>query len=741
MTRQSSSAADGTRFGPSKPPLKLVPTLTSGLVMGFLEIAMAVSLAALIFSGPLVEFRSLAIGLALLGALLSNAVVSLFTSLPGVMGGNQELPAVLIALIVGNIVAGASNLTRPESLLITVLAAIALTTLITGVTFLTLGTFRLGNLVRFLPYPVIGGFLAGTGWLLTNGALLTMVPTLNLFIIMQPEMLLRWLPGVVMGLVLLLWTRRSDNYLIVPFVLVVSISLFYIVAWWVGLSLDQLQQQGWLLGPFAEGSLWRPFPVGDLPMVQWHLLLAESADIAVVVLVSVMGLLLNAGGIELAADEDMDLNNELRSAGWGNLLSGFVSGLIGYQQISLSVMNFKLQANNRWTGMVGSVICLLALLFGAALLSLLPQMVIGGLLLYLGLEFLVEWVLESRSRLPRIDYAIIISILLVTAFVGFLQGVALGLVLAVILFVAGYSRIDVVRHELSGATYRSRTTRPQREEQFLLQHGAGLVIYQLQGFIFFGTADQLLSRVRQRISDPRLPSPRIITLDFSRVTGLDSTGLLSFQRMFQLTQACGAKLVFINPPDKMDQQLLRGGIGPAGGDIHTFTSLDRGVQWGEDLLLQSAAAGHDLDNPPINEFLGQILGSAQDVHALLSYFEKLDVRTGQHLITLGQTAHDLYIIESGQVTVQIPRPDQPPVRLETIGSGHVIGEIGLYLNQERTADVVVDQPGVVFRLSKEKMQHMEDNDAHAASVLHRLMVRILAERITRLTTVFNSLQE
>ena len=90
----------------------------------------------------------------------------------------------------------------------TVVAAITLTSLLAGVFFWVLGWLRQGSLVRYIPYPVIGGFLAGTGWLLFQGGLgvmsdasLTLAHLPTLF---QADLLLRWLPGVVLAVGLLL---------------------------------------------------------------------------------------------------------------------------------------------------------------------------------------------------------------------------------------------------------------------------------------------------------------------------------------------------------------------------------------------------------------------------------------------------------------------------------------------------------------------------------------------------------
>ena len=725
-------------------PQHLIPSLTSGFVVGLLEIVFAISFATLLFTGPMADYRPLGIGLALLGGILSSIIITLFTSLPGTLGGNQEVPAIIMTLITAEIVLAAPAGAASSAILITVLVAISITTLLTGFAFLALGYFKLGNLVRFLPYPVVGGFLAGTGWLLAAGAISIMAPLpqdfSQLTLFLDPEALFRWLPGVIIGCILLVWTQRSDNFLILPGVLFISLILFYTVAWAAGVSLTQLQHDGWLLGPFTGKSLWRPFPIGDLVNVQWQLISSQAIQILAIVLVSTVGLLLNAGGVELATKKDMDLNRELRVAGFGNLLAGLVPGLISFQQLGLTVINFKLGANNRLTGLIGVLFCVVVLIFGASLLSLVPQIIIGGMLFYLGLSFLAEWVVDSWFKLPKTDYLIVISILLVTIAIGFLEAVAFGVLLASILFVVGYSRIDILRHEFTGASVRSRYTRPPSQRQILYELGEQHYILQLQGFIFFGTADQLLNRVRRRLNDGNQPTLKGVFLDFARITGLDSTGILSFSRMKQVTQEKGVMLIFIAPSADIRNQLEKGGLEEDGEFVFYFPNLDRAIQWGEDRLLAQAEESRPDKIGTLIEQLEILMPGETNIESMLGYFELLDVQAGERLIGMGDQADDLYIIGSGRVTAQIPRPNQTAMRLETTGIGNVIGEIGFYLNIDRTADVVVDEPGFVYRLSLKELQRMEQEDPKAAASLHRLMVHLLAKRVRHLMESINALE-
>jgi SulP family sulfate permease len=147
-----------------------VPSLTAGFVVGMLQVALAISFAALIFAGSLAPFLSQGIGYALVSSMIVGAIIALFASWPGFVGGNQDVPAAIMALMASTIAGSMPAMATADQTFVTVIVTIAITALLTGLFFLGTGYFRLGGLVRFLPYPVVGGFLAGTGWLLIAGS-------------------------------------------------------------------------------------------------------------------------------------------------------------------------------------------------------------------------------------------------------------------------------------------------------------------------------------------------------------------------------------------------------------------------------------------------------------------------------------------------------------------------------------------------------------------------------------------
>lgn len=715
-------------------PSRLLPNVTAGLIAGIIEVMIELSFAVLIFAGPLANHVAEGIGLLLFGAAVMSLVVALTSSFAGTQAGPQDSPAAILALVASVIVTTMSPAASSDTIFSTVVAAIALTSILTGVFFLILGRFRLGNLVRFIPYPVVGGFLAGTGWLIVLGALGAMVGAPISFstssVLFQPDVIVKWLPGVLLGILLLVVLRRYDHFLIMPALLLGAVGLFYAVLALTHISIADASAQGWLLGPFPSGSLWRPLTLDALAQVNWSVILGQADKIGTILIVAVISLLLNANGLELAVRQEVNLNRELESAGVANVLAGIGGAPTGYLLLSTTVLVYKINARGRVTAFIIAALYVMVLLFGTALVSLFPKPVLGGLLFFLGLVFLSEWVYDARLKLPRTDYALVLVVLSIIAAIGLLEGVIAGLAIAIALFVLNYSRVNVIRHALSGANFHSTVDRPPSQRQFLRQRGEQLWILQLQGFVFFGTAQKLFDLIRERVVDSKLSRLRFLVLDFGRVNGLDSSAVSSFVKIQQFAETKDIRLALAHLSSEMQCQLERGGFADGrteGG--HLFSTLDHAVEWCENEILVAERSSIRESADSLSAQLRHIFPQTTEADRFMSYLEKEQVGANQLLVHQGDPADALYFIEDGVATAQFELPDGRTVRLRTMQCGTIIGEVGLYLGDIRTASVMATEPSTLYRLSAGAIQRMEEQDPEIAAALHRWIARLMAERL------------
>lgn len=719
---------------------QILPGISAGLVTGMINVIVTISLAALILTGDTSPYVPNGIGLLLLGGVPALLLVGFFSSYKGSIVVTQDAPGAILAVMAAGIIQSISS-ASPFEKFVTVTAVIVLTTLLTGISFILLGYFRLGSLVRFLPYPVIGGFLAGTGYLLLTGGIGVMADVpfnlSSLGPLFQATILPHWAPGLVLAVIMLAVLHRTKHFLILPGMLLGTIVLFYLIAALLQTPVATLSSQGWLLGPFATGRLWQPPMVSDWTLIHWDSILAQAGGIASVLMISVVSLLLNASGIELATRQDMDLNHELRITGLGNILGGLLGGSVSYHALTDTVINHRISHGSRVTSWVTAGVCVLPLFLGAASLSFIPKLTLGAVLILFGLSFLYEWIYQSWFKFSRLEYSVILLILISIATLGYLQGVGIGIMAAVGLFVVDYSRIKVARHALTGAELQSRFTRSPNQNKVLSEQGEKTYILQLQGFIFFGTANKLLEQVRSRIAQPNLAALQFVILDFSNVSGLNSTAMLSFSKMKQILQDRDITTLVTGPSAEILHQLERGEFVSASS---AYPDLDHGLEWVENRLLQ-ACGQLDEQILPLKEMLRKLLPAENHLDELFGYLEKREVNPGDYLIHQADAPDNIYFVESGQVTAQLEYPGQPPLRLETMKAGRVVGELGFYLGNARTAAVIADEPGTIYLLSTQNLAVMEKQSPQAASTFHQLIIQLLAERTTHLIRTVAALEK
>ena len=721
-------------------PATLFRSLSAGVILYILEIIVVLSFGALIFSGPVAVYLPLGISLVVMGNAILIVVITISSSYAGIIAVEQDAPGAILAVGTLSIMAAMPADAHPEQRLATVIVMIVGAALVTGVLFILLGVFRLGALVRFLPYPVIGGFLAGTGWTLVTGGLNIMTSEPFSLAWLQPDVLLHWLPGLVLGVIILVVPNRFSNPLLLPVIFAGATGLFYLAAVLSGTSFPELVAGNWLVGALPSGSQWQ-FPLSGsiLAQVDWLALWKTVPVMLPLPLISVIAMLLNTSGLELEIKKDMNLSGELVGTGVANILSGLAGGLTGYAAISLSSLNHTMTGHKRLPGLFMAVLMGITAFAGVAVLSYLPKMVLASMVIFLGLAMLKEWVYDAWFKFPRVDFTIILIILVIIAVSGFLQGIGVGLVVTIILFVVSYSRINVIRHAIPGSAYNSRVTRSRSQRALLDIEGDQLQIFKLNGFVFFGTANNLFEEVRKRARLAKIP-PRYILLDFQDVAGLDSTGILSFNKLLNYCQDHGLTLVMSGLSGRTAEQFSSNGfVEKSGTPLRFFRDIDHGIEWCENEILAAANAPAE-EYPSITAQLEAIYCDSARVQRLIGHMHRLEIAQGEHLIHQGDEPEFLFMIESGQVTAQLENPGKPPVRLERMRGGRAVGEIGFYLGSRRTAAVVADEPTVVYILSRAELQQLEQTDPESASVLHRIFVHLLAERVTHLIRAVNALQ-
>jgi SulP family sulfate permease len=359
---------------------------------------------------------------------------------------------------------------------------------------------------------------------------------------------------------------------------------------------------------------------------------------------------------------------------------------------------------------------------------------LGGLLIYVGLEFLIDWLWKARDELPLSDYVVVILILIVIIFSDILQGVTFGFFVAITLFVVRYSQLSVIKIETNGSDHASNVDRDLETRELLNKEGHRVLIMVLQGFIFFGTADKLISVIRNRIMEVEGSKFDFLVLDFHHVSQLDTSAIVTFSKLAQLSDRVGFHIIISSADQKSLKQLVKYDFFTLGDqrlERCYKEQLDMAVDWCERRILRDLNLNAEEQNLELHDVLGRISYEEADVKLLSDFFVIEKRRAGEYLFNEGDRGESLYFVGSGTVVVVLKVQDQAERILRKYKAGAILGEMAIYTGENRTASVRIEDDAVLFRLDTDKLEEMSRRFPASTAALHTYIVKVLSERLGR----------
>ncbi|KAJ3008097.1 hypothetical protein HKX48_008773 [Thoreauomyces humboldtii] len=492
----------------------------------------------------------------------------------------------------------ASEMTAASShaILATVMVAYAMSTLITGLVFLLLGVFKLGNLVQFFPRHILVGCIGGIGLflILTGIEVTTGVTTVYTFdwlkAIFNPSTLKLWGSSFGLAIFLKMMQRRIQHPLFVPMFYVCVPIVFYVVVFAGRFSMEDVRSAGWLISlpegpPAAFYEFWTYY---DFGAVDWGAIPATIPTQLALTFFGILHVPINVPALAVSTHQDVDLNQELIGHGISNLISGAFGTTQNYLVYSNSILYIRSGGNSITGGLMLAGATALIWIAGGKVIGFVPTIVVGSLIFHLGIDLLKESVWDTwNTGIHMLEYATIISIVTIMGVVGFTEGILTGVVLACVFFVVMYARRSVIRATYTGSQLRSTVHRLYRQQYFLDQVGEQIHIIKLQGFMFFGTINQLDVNIAVSLeNDSRI---RYIVLDFSLIYGIDYSALESFHRIKRTLRERHIHLVFAGLT-VVGKTLAQSGIfdeEEEDGEIlvHAFEDVNESLEWCENQLL------------------------------------------------------------------------------------------------------------------------------------------------------------
>ncbi len=706
---------------------KLFAAVFVGLAMGVLLVIGAVAISALIFSGTMAPLAIRGAGLVLFGTFVLCLAIALTGGYRGAVSMSQDAPVAVVVSVAA--AAGASMAAAAsETLFMTLVVILILTTAAAGACITLVGRIRITGVLRFVPYPVVGGYLAGAGWILAVAAFTIMsgiVPdweSLPRFV--EPPALWKWLPGVAYAVALRLVLARWDHFLVMPLSFVLAAGLYHFGLALLGISDAEAAAAGLLFPNIAEHRLWPAFHPGDFAHVDWRVVIEQAPNILVVVPVVLISLLMDLRGIQAASGVELDLDREFRAAGLANMIAALGGGSPpGHHTICYSLPSRMFGAYSRLTGVVAAAFVAAVLFGGGGLLQWFPVSLMGGLTLFVAFDLLKEFLIGGRMRRLSADYAIVVFVFLAVAVFGFLEGVVAGLAIAAILLAVRLARIDVVEAAYTLRERHSTAKRPMSHRAILLDRGDSVRVYQLRGYIFFGSAHTLVDRLRTPLRED--PPPLCILLDCTGVAGFDTSALDALGDFVAAASSLGVRVVAVAPAERQRTDLQRSiSDRPPGAGLLVEREIDRALELCEDMVIARGLRGAGSDGlrtrmiADTMRYLDRQVIFEELVGRLDPWLESRTYAAGQTVAAAGWKQDGMSLVVEGRPSVF----DEDGKRLRQNDPGDVLSVQAAFGDYPAPADAVADGRCRIMLLTPVARRVLENDNPRLALELDRYVM-------------------
>jgi len=694
-----------------------------------LTVTFGLSYSLLIFSGPLAPYLSYGVAATFVSSAILAAVIALGSSLPFAVAGPESSTAAMTGILASSLVERMMAADPTAPLLGPVLLTLASTTIVTGIVLCGFGMTRVGRAIRYVPYPVVGGFLGATGCLILLGAVRVITGHRLQFASLDQFANLLTLSELAaacaMAAVLYLTWHRSRSSFGLPAILIGGVIAAHLAFWLAGISDAQAQAAGWTFQPPPAVTFMLPWNWSEISRYPWYSLPDVAGNLIAVVFVTASCSLFNTTGIEVAVNREANLERELNVTGIANILSGALGGYTGCISVSRTILNFNGGGTGRWSGLTVAAISALMLAAAPMLLGYMPKFVLGGLLIYLGADQLQKWIIQSRRRLSSTEYLSLLAIIVIIVQWGFIPGILIGVVIGCATFALSAARIDSIKYGFDGSEYRSSLDRSRDDQAVLSAHGGKIQGLNLQSYLFFGSANRLYQHVRALLQ--RHPECRFLMFDFKLVTGIDSSAAYSFTQIKRAAADRGIKLVLVHLPAATEKALRSSEF--ISGEVSVVAELDHALEWCENQIIVQHQ-GLEQEEASLRDWFAQILGTEQDASELIRRCRRIEVDAGEVIVRAGDVADSMHFILDGRVGIMIPGGEGGTTRVRSLGRYTTIGEMGLVSHAPRSATIQAEVASVLYVLGADQFEAIKLDDPALSQKLLTYFIAVMAERLT-----------
>ncbi|MBN1613634.1 MAG: SLC26A/SulP transporter family protein [Deltaproteobacteria bacterium] len=728
---------------------QIAPDLWGGFasMLVVLPSSIAFGIAVYAVLGPqYVAYGSIA---GIMGAITLGIVASLLGGSPRLISAPCAPAAAVMGALAAELVK-AGNMTPPQAVvMLTMVGCMA------GMLEFLYGTLGGGRFIKYIPYPVVSGYLSGVGVLIILSQLpklLGLSKGISLWNgLLSPS---QWqIPGIVVGIVTIAFVFAAPRITKSVPAVIVGVAAGFAAYFGISLFLPELRSlvdNKLVIGPlFAEDTSflsalkerWSAF--SDVRVADLVRLLTPALTLSVLLSIDTLK---TCVVMDTMTRSRHNANRELMGQGTANLVSALAGGMPGSGTMGPTLVNVSSGGRTRLSGVLEGIFVLAAFLVLSKMIAWLPIAALAGILMVVAWR-MIDWgsFLLLKQAATVLDFCVILTVVTAAVFFNLIAATALGLALAILLFIREQIRSSVIRRKVHGDQISSKQYRIQEEKELLQQYGHQITLAEVQGSLFFGTTDQLFTEL-----EPDLKTSRFMILDLRRVQSVDFTAVHMLEQMGNILRERSGYLIFSHLlptlPTGQNLQAYFDHLGLLKEDrnVKLFLTMDEALQWSEDRILEEqhgiqAGQENPLELPEI-ELLREF-GDVSGLPFIKACVSERSFKAGETLFRRGDISDELFIIRRGIVRIVLPLEKNRYHILATFGRGNFLGEIAFLDRGARSADAIADKDTDVFVLSRSRFDEVSRTDPTLGAMLFARLARGLAIRLRYTDAELRALKE
>jgi SulP family sulfate permease len=707
--------------------------------------AMLVAFPAAIAFGVTI-FSPLGGDMAAQGAIAGIVGAIAFGLVAPLMGGSSRLISAPCAPAAAVLSALAIEYTHAKMAPGSVVLLLSLIGLLAGGVQITLGAVRIGKLIKYIPFPVVSGYLCGVGLIIIGGQIPKFLGapsgTAWTDAVISPS-LWNWhslLVGVVVIAAMILTPRLTHRVPSAIVALAAGIGC-YLLQGLANPALLNTDGNPLLIGTLTsgdggmiDGALQHWKAIGGLGFGMALKVVVPALTLAVLLSIDTLKTCLV---IDALTSSQHNPNRELIGQGLANMASALMGGVPGSGTMGPSLVNVSSGGKTRASALAAGGFSLAAYLVLSPLVAWVPVAALAAILIVVGLR-MIDWHSLAFFFTPstRFDFLVIISVILVALFGNLIAASGVGVALSILLFIREQTRSSVVRHRIDGTEMFSKRSRSRKDMELLAREGADTVVFELQGSLFFGTANQLFQAL-----EPESHERRYVILSMRRVQSLDITATHVLEQIKDRLEEHDGYLVFCDIPKglpsglKMKRFLKETGVVRPTNKAVAFRHLDEALEWVEARKLGLPAPGEEAlgeeERPPLALKEMRIFSACADdaLAALLAVVEERSVKADKKVFKAGEGDEALFLVRRGTVKVEAPVGKKESYHLATCGPGEIVGGMGFIANRGHATDGLAIEDTDVYVLTRAKFDELEKLYPELALVILEAVALGLAGRL------------